>query len=618
MSNPFQMCQHGYNPYAAHPDTGGFFSSISHAVSSVAKAAVKPVSKIASTVVKVTAAPASLTTKLASAVGIPHAGLLNYIVAPQTLATKQGGLIAAQMLNTVAHPNVKNLIASAQVALKNAGPLGLVGSGAIGAMQAGLSGKSLEQVAWAAAEGAAPAGIDKAIMAAQALRNGSNVLNTVVSTAASSFTPGSPEAFGYATAISTLKAAATKAALGVARNALPSEGARRAFDVGVGIVSKAASGNGMLPRPGIPNISLAAPRSVLSAIPSATKAVSDALKVNPALAAKSLSELASTFRTSPASVLDAIKLSKNPLPWRSLSAPTVSFIQRFVPHAPIMALRLPHTNIGGLSSTGTTYIVEKGDGPWAIAQKLVGNGNRWTEMKDYNKDKNPTIDKNIWVGEVLNLPPSWQKPTVVVAPPVVALPGLPPPILSLPTPAPAVNDLSASILQAKSILAAWGKTDGINQSGLSDYGLNPLDLTATMGPRDTLMLTSFQNWDNKTLQTGLNTNGNLDAATLQALQAWATAKATAVLPPTAILPNGGNALPTVTPPAVITIPEVIGGTDSTVKPSPLPTVTPKPASATPAKGSNAPFLIGGGAVAGGLLFGPVGALMGAAVGAAIS
>ena len=393
----------------------------------------------------------------------------------------------------------------------------------------------------------------------------------------------------------------------------------------------------------LPIVQLAKRGNPLSAVPSAAKSVADALRRNPAMLAQPRSVIASVMRTNAASVNDAMRTlpGRSLLPWRSMAPATVAFLRRQVPAAPIAALRHAHTDIGGLDAAGTAYIVEKGDSPWAIAQKLIGNGNRWKELLPYNKDKKPTIDKNVWVGEIINLPPAWQKPKAPTVNPPTALPSIPVPAPTLSpdpgiaNPANTVNAIIPGILQAKTILVAWGKTDGINQAGVSDYGAQAPDLSTTMGPRDTLQLQSFQAWENKTLGTGLNQSGNLDAATLQALQSWAAAKGTQTVP--TVSPG----LPTVTPPGAVpvvvttpnttipalpaditqVIPAVIGGTIpvAPAKPTPqdkgpLPAVASPQAPATGGSGA----LIAGGAVAGGLLFGVPGALIGGAIGAAIS
>lgn len=673
--NPALAAQPGFDPYASNPDTAGLWNhlpllvrghahhhrmhhdvggdvgwfgsklvhSVSHAVSkaanAVGKAAGSVVSGAAKGIVKVAEAPINITNHAIGKVIPGSEKYLNYASAPvkfigKTAVNTAAGAVQGA-INTAVHPNLNNLVNTASMTLKAAGPVGMIASGALGAMKAGLQGKNLESIAWAAAEGAAPPGIDKAIQAAENLRHGANVITTALNVAGSGFMPGTPELQGFNTAIATLKGTASKVALGVARKALPTEGAKRAFDSAIGTLSQAAKGaptmNRMFQRAGgIPNIVLHKAPQVLSAVPSATKSVVDAIRNNPTLMAGNHQLLAQTMRTNAATVKDAMAIvSRKPgsmLPWRSLEPHVVSFIRKYVPSAPLTALRHAHTNVGGLDSTGTTYIVEKGDGPWAIAQKLSGNGNNWKMLLDYNKDKKPTVDKNVWVGEVLNLPPSWQKPVVVAPVPVKALP-LPP--VNTPTIAPvpdvvtqvtqAANSIVPSILQAKAILAAWGKTDGINQGGLTDYGLNPADMSTTMGPRDTMMLQSFQAWDNKTLGDGLPVDGNLDSKSLQALQSWASARATASTPVSATptvtpislpAPPGSdpislNPLPTVIPGGVI------GGTDS---PTGAPQVASKSNPATGGSGA----MIAGGAVLGGLLFGLPGALIGAAAGAAVS
>lgn len=687
----------------------------------------KGVDAVAKGAIALAEAPISITNK-AIGMAIPGAEkLLNKAFSPvtfvgRTVVNAAAGVVKGA-LTTVTNPNIDNIVATAQSALKAFAPVGLVASGALGAMKAGLQGKSAAEIAWAAAEGASPIGIDAAVKAAHAIANGGNVLASAVSgavgVASAGFVPGSNEMQGFNLGLETLKTAATKEALGQARKALPSEGARRAFDAAVGVVgsvalkgkvdvpdlvkqavsaaekevpkaalavagkvlphqvtdvlstamsiangkinpatlaelakhnltpaaalelakkhlpsnasaliNKAQNGvtnemrNMLFQRAnGIPNIMVKNNLAKLSAVPSATKAVLDALKKNPALMASSRQLLAQAMRTNAATVNDALKIAstqKNLLPWRSMEPHTVAFIRRYVPNAPLTALRHAHTNVGGLDATGTVYIVEKGDGAWAVAQKLTGNGNRWKELLDYNKDKKPTVDKNIWVGEPLNLPPSWQK-QVKSAPPLVALPSVP-----VPTIAPTLDPVTAvtqattsivpSILQAKAILAAWGKTDGINQSGITDYGLNPADFSTSMGPRDTMMLQSFQVWDNKTLNAGLPVNGTLDAQTLSELQNWASARSNAAAGSSQPATTSPGILPTVSAdPIPQIIPTVIGGTDSSTK-SPTPTVATKANPSTAGSG----VAIGIGAVVGGLLFGLPGALVGAAGGAAIS
>ncbi len=49
------------------------------------------------------------------------------------------------------------------------------------------------------------------------------------------------------------------------------------------------------------------------------------------------------------------------------------------------------------------YTVAKGDCLWSIAKKQLGNGNRWQEIHNLNRDKitNPNV---IYPGQVLTMP----------------------------------------------------------------------------------------------------------------------------------------------------------------------------------------------------------------------
>lgn len=63
----------------------------------------------------------------------------------------------------------------------------------------------------------------------------------------------------------------------------------------------------------------------------------------------------------------------------------------------------PELERQGTPPAAKTYTVTKGDCLWAIAKKQLGNGSRWQEIYNLNKDKisNPNV---IYPGQVLTMP----------------------------------------------------------------------------------------------------------------------------------------------------------------------------------------------------------------------
>jgi LysM domain len=512
------------------------------------------------------------------------------------------------------------------------------------------------------AAGASKSGIAKAIGAAQALKNGSPAITRTLKAAGSQFQNGSVEKLGFDTAVAVLaKTSGNKAALAAARRALPTAAAQRAFDSAIGTVAQTVSAKpqALAQRAGsIFNPQLSKAKGTISAFQPNLKHAIETLTKNPTLATQNPLVLANKFGTTQQTVLQALKHvgSKRLLPWRSLSPNAAAYVQKWSRFAPLTALTHGTNDTAGLDETGTKYIVVKGDSPFKIAQQLTGNGNRWTELKALNTDKKPTIDKNVWVGEVLNLPPSWQKPTVKAqspGPAVVTQPSPEAPV-TISTPAPQISTVPGT-LQAKSILAAWGKTDGVNEAGVSDYGANAADLSTDFGPRDKLQLKSFQNWSNKPGNDAVDlvVDGILGPKSLSALQSWAERKATATVPAGPVvtppsLPSGSTlpeivitgeapkpstpvlvspglppivaTPPVVTAPPVVTSPPISVPTPSNPNP-PVPVVTPPAQPGTPAAPASSGSKFGAmaaGAAVGGTLFGIPGAIIGAVAGAAIS
>ncbi len=503
--------------------------------------------------------------------------------------------------------------------------------------------------------GVTKSGIEKAVGAAQAIKNGSPVLKSSLGKAVSNYAANSPGHVGFKTAVAVLKnTSGNKTAMGVARRALPNEAARQGFDAAVGVVAKTVSQNpgGLAKRAGSSFVAnLSKPKGIMSPYQPNLKHAIESMTRNPTLVMQHPMVLANKFGTSQQTVLQALKHvgTQRLMPWRSLSPNAANFIRKWNPNANVGMLTHGTYDTAGLDETGTKYIVEKGDSPFKIAQKLTGNGNRWTELKALNKDKKPDITKNVWVGEVLNLPASWQKPTVKQSSPGPAASSQPAPQApTASTAAKAPISVAPGILQGKGILVAWGKTDGASEAGVSNYGSTAEDLSTNFGPRDALQLKSYQNWNNKTGAAKLVVDGRLGPKSLASLQAWAEKRANQAVP---VSPTVQTSIPGITttlpeiviegsvpspspvviaspgipqlppPPVAVSVPvpapvQIAPAAPAPVVASPSQSAT-VPSTAKPKKtGSMGPALAG--AAIGGTLFGLPGAILGGVAGAAMS
>ena len=71
----------------------------------------------------------------------------------------------------------------------------------------------------------------------------------------------------------------------------------------------------------------------------------------------------------------------------------------------ILAAALALVMAMGMTATAlaSSYTVESGDCLWLIAQELLGDGNRWTEIYEANKDviSDPNL---IYAGQALTIP----------------------------------------------------------------------------------------------------------------------------------------------------------------------------------------------------------------------
>jgi len=652
--------------------------------------------------------------------------------------------VAKTASNIGKNPIVKGIVGAARTALKNTGPIGMVANGAISAMDAGFSGKNVAEIALAAAQGAAPSGIDTALNAGIALARGDNVLSTAVKAGADSFAPGSGERFAYSVAVDALKKGGTKVDLGNARRALASEGQRRAFDAAVGVVSlaakKAVVKKGLL---GAMQNRIAANRApaLAARAPLARKVVKKVVKKIPAKpqGLRALSSGRPTARPAPTITprgnvatsnrpvlnVKSHKISPNRLvKWRRVSPKAAKFILRHVPLANRLALvgrdtgalagglvaanmpTIRSGNTGAPVSTlqatlnakrGAGLVVDGKFGPltltavktfqatsglvvdgvvgpktWSaldgaaplpvlipqvsiptvststigVSRPTLRSGARGTavsELQTLLNLKNGAGLKvdGIFGSNTLSAVKSFQKSrglvvdgivgpktwaaldaaaikTLPSSSPAVVIPAIPStPILNVPNIGESGAETSA-IVQVKTLLIAWSKTDGIAEAGLNDYGTRPEDMSTTFGTRDKFVCASFARWNNKTQGTSLNTDGDLTPTVADALRLWAEKRASTALPtsalPTAATPTVSPGVPSVVPslPTLPALPAVVSKPDGSIVVLPQDTIAATPPAKT---GDNTLVLAAGGAGLGYLMAGPVGALIGAAAGA---
>jgi hypothetical protein len=584
-----------------------------------------------------------------------------------------------------------------QSTLKNLGPIGMAASAAVGALSTAVQGGSLEDIGWAAAEGAAPTGIDNAIKAAHELRRGGNVANALMDMG-KNLIPGTEAAAGFGNAAKQLAATAGAspaeaiAKLGAARRAMPSAQARAGFDLAVGTVSRSARNvtQGKVaagPRIQPVNVAQRAPM-VLRTSEALARGM---LEANPQISQEALGRVAAILKVNPTTARRALAGVRARYRWRPLSNLATKFVSK---HAP-MAARVALKDTRGLSDGNTVFVVESGQGPIAIGNALFGKpfgDQNWKELIKANPQK--SVDpktgnfKFLAVGERLKLPATWvaklgasaaapaipaslpssapaaaasgvprfvsvlknegpsqiaialtgdggaarinelraanmpkdadgrarkgdgqsgfspglnpgdrlfvpaswpSSPRAVLIvgastpAPAPVLPSIPSvPAITPPAPLPATpsgtDQDTAAVLQAKAILAAWGKTDGVGQGGLTDYGQRPEDLVPTFGSRDGFMLANFSNWSNRTQGTKLATGTQLLPEHVDALRAWAEKRAQLPLPPVA------SPIPAPVGP-IVTIPPAG---------APLPPTTATPAPKQPSAPAPEPAKSGGG------------------------
>lgn len=233
--------------------------------------------------------------------------------------------------------------------------------------------------------------------------------------------------------------------------------------------------------------------------------------------------------------------------FRPLSAVARRLMQRVVPYG----------EVAGLSETGAQWLVESGDTGSKIALKLTGNAARWPELRAVNPKimaRSPDLIKKygfpIYVGDKVNLPASWIKVTTTTTSATTAPKAE----------APAGN--LAALSQARTILIAWGKSDGANEAGVSDYGGAADMNSATWSARDALMGAAFANWWNKRNGSpAVDGSGAWNDTLARALNVWAEKKTAQVTqaavsqsPATAVIPT----INTVAPQVAAAVQQAIG------------------------------------------------------------
>lgn len=256
--------------------------------------------------------------------------------------------------------------------------------------------------------------------------------------------------------------------------------------------------------------------------------------------------------------------------FRPLSMGARSMLVRALPHM--------RGEVSGLSESGTEWIVESGDTGSKIAQKLTGNPNRWTELRSVNPKvmgRGAAAIKKygfpIYVGDRVILPSSWIQ--VVAKPPAQSAPATPSQQTAPPVQMPA-GDIAAQG-QARTILAAWGRSDGVNQPGVvRDYGGQSELLATAWTSRDVLQGGAFADWW-KANGGGSNlNNGYWSDELARALNTWAERKASQVT--NTAMSGGGIVIPSLTGPPAVPVPAAVPPTQ------PTPVAVPAPAGSTPA------------------------------------
>lgn len=267
---------------------------------------------------------------------------------------------------------------------------------------------------------------------------------------------------------------------------------------------------------------------------------------------------------------------------------TASFRPLALQTREMLARALPHMRreVSGLTESGSQWLVQSGDTGEKIALKLTGDKNRWRELIPINpqnmKDKAAVAKYGfpVYLNKAINLPASWIK--VNARPAAQSAPAQPSSATPPPVEMPGGN--IAAMGQARTILAAWGKSDGLREAGVSDYGSAP-ELSATSWTaRDSLQAGAFANWWRRFGGPPAVPDGNWSDPLAVALNRWAEGKAaqvanSALVAGGAIIPS----LPTVMPsPPPVAAPMQAASPAAPAVPASPPNIVLAPAGSTPA------------------------------------
>lgn len=421
-------------------DSEGFFDSIVHAVSSVGRAVGGAVS--------------------GAARGVASVAKAGYGLASQGTHLLQEGLHA------ISNNPLWNIVQTGASFIPGVGTAvsaGMAGAAAIG------RGESLKNIALSATRNAIPGGpaVQAAFDAATGLIQGKNVTDAILQAARQQVPGGAAGQAAFDAAVAIGKGHSfNDVAIQQIRNAVPGG------NVGKAVFDKAMTAYRQQ------KIPMTAPQ--FPGMPATARKVAQTIAMNPFQQGKTVRQLSSDLATAPSNIRSAIAALMNQWKGQQLytagdvgdfdSAESCCLREGISPgdtsgfyvagprrYAPMIrvALSRPHVqamfnsgrpalrgqllahgflariahNTGELGGDGG-WIIRSGDSPFAIAQKLTGQGNRWREILTVNPSLKVTTKNGTTLvtpfnpGQRITIPTSWlgtAAPANVNIPPVVTV-----------------------------------------------------------------------------------------------------------------------------------------------------------------------------------------------------